>query len=204
MNTEIILVRHGQTQSNITGYYMGDLPEDMNETGYEQVRRVAKRLARLNIKSINTSPLKRTVNTARIIGQPHLLEPVNAPGLTELDIGDWQGLYRQDIKLRYSDIWQQWREDPSNVSLPHGESVPQLVDRVVNTFNEIVKSNQDELSVIVTHDIVIKTIITHVLGISNKAQRFFEVANASYSLIRWRGNTPRVITLNDTSHLEDD
>ena len=64
MTTTVLLVRHGQTESNVKGFFMGWSNEDLNETGYAQARRLSSRLASLPIDSVYTSPLKRTCSTA--------------------------------------------------------------------------------------------------------------------------------------------
>ena len=75
MSTTVLLVRHGQTESNITGYFMGWSNEDISQLGCAQAHNLSSRLASFPISSIYTSPLKRTVSTARILAEPHKLEP---------------------------------------------------------------------------------------------------------------------------------
>jgi broad specificity phosphatase PhoE len=74
MSTEILLVRHGQTKSNSTGYYMGWSSEDLSEEGIAQVQSLSARLSSLPIAAIYASPLQRTVTTADMIAKPHNLE----------------------------------------------------------------------------------------------------------------------------------
>ena len=74
MTTTILLVRHGQTESNVTGFYMGWSDQDLNEAGYTQVESLSARLASLPITAAYTSPLRRTYNTAATIARPHNLE----------------------------------------------------------------------------------------------------------------------------------
>ena len=62
MSTTVLLVRHGQTKSNITGYFMGWSNEDISDLGYAQVRSLSSRLAKFPIATIYTSPLKRAMN----------------------------------------------------------------------------------------------------------------------------------------------
>ena len=75
MATTVILIRHGQTDANITGFYMGWDEGDLNGTGYIQVRRLASRFAGLPIASIYTSPLMRAYKTAAILAESHNLRP---------------------------------------------------------------------------------------------------------------------------------
>lgn len=202
MTTTILLVRHGQTESNITGFFMGWSNEDLNEIGYTQARRLSSRLAGWPVASFYTSPLKRTYNTATIIAAPHKLELKVLDDLLEIQQGDWQGLHIDEISQRWPELWQQSRIDPSEVTLPNGESFQQVTERAVRTFEMIVANNQNKHVVIVTHDIVIRVLVAHTLGTSNSIYRRLEINNASLSIIRVIDSKARLITLNDTSHLD--
>ena len=88
MTTTVFLVRHGQTKSNISGYYMGWSDEDINDTGYAQVRRLSSRLSDSPIDAIYVSPLRRTCSTATVLAEPHRLELKVLDDLTEINLGD--------------------------------------------------------------------------------------------------------------------
>jgi len=202
MTTTVLLVRHGQTESNITGFFMGWSSEDLSDLGYAQAQRLSSRLASLPIASVYTSPLKRAYNTALILAKPHNLEPKVLDDLIEIRLGDWQGLHRDEISQKWPELWQQSRIDPSEVTLPNGESFQQVTDRAVRAFEMIVADNQDKQAVMVTHEVVIRVLVAHVLGTSNSIYRRFEVGNASLSIIRVSDGKARLVTLNDSSHLD--
>jgi len=202
MTTVLYLVRHGQTDSNITGYFMGWSNEDISDLGYAQVRSLASRLAKFPIASIYTSPLKRTYNTALILAQPHNLEPKILDDLIEIKLGDWQGLHRDEIIQRWPEIWRQSRIDPSEVTFPNGESLQQVTERAVRAYKMILADNVDKHVIAVTHDAVIRVLVAHVLGVSNRIYRHMEIGNASMSIIKVDDDRPRLTTLNDTSHLD--
>ena len=201
MTTTVLLVRHGQTKSNVTGFYMGWSDEDIDDVGYPQVHSLSSRLASLPIASVYSSPLQRTCTTAVILAKPHGLEVEVSDDLIELRLGDWEGLHMDEIRQRWPEIWQQSRIDPSDITLPNGESYQQVTERAVQMFDKIVAANQDKQAVIVTHEIVVKVIVAHVLGVSNSIYRRFEVNNASLSVVRIINGKARLAVLNDTSHL---
>ncbi|MDP2917784.1 MAG: histidine phosphatase family protein, partial [Dehalococcoidia bacterium] len=58
-------------------------------------------------------------------------------------------------------------------------------------------------TVLVSHEIVVKLIVAHVLGAPYSVYRRFEVANASLSEVRITDGRMKLITLNDTAHLGD-
>ncbi|MBL7126482.1 MAG: histidine phosphatase family protein [Dehalococcoidales bacterium] len=202
MSTTVFFVRHGQTKSNITGYFMGRSNEDISDLGYAQVRSLSSRLASLPVASMYTSPLPRTINTARILAEPHKLELKVLDDLIEIGLGDWQGLHRDEISQTWPEIWRQSRIDPSDVTFPNGESFQQVTERAVRAFNRIVADNTNRHALAVTHDAVIRVLAAHVLGTSNSIYRHMEINNASLSIIRVEDDRVRLVTLNDTAHLD--
>ena len=202
MTTSVFLVRHGQTESNITGFYMGWSDEDLNEVGYIQAGRLASRLAGLPITWVYTSPLRRVYTTATILAEPHKLEPKALDDLIEIQLGDWQGLHMDEIKRRWPELWHEWRTDPSKLTIPNGESLSDVTERAIRAFERIVGGNRGKQVVIVSHDVVVKVLVAHVLKVSNSIYRRFDISNASLSVIRVINGSPHLAMLNDTSHLE--
>ena len=133
MTATVLLVRHGQTDSNINGFFMGWSDEDINETGHTQAHRLSSRLAGLPVTSVYTSPLTRTCTTANILAAPHDLELKVLDDLIEIQTGDWQGLHIDKISQKWPELWQQSRIDPSEVALPNGESFQQVTERAVRS-----------------------------------------------------------------------
>ncbi len=201
MTTTVLLVRHGQTKSNVTGFYMGWSDEDLNDVGYTQVRCLSSRLAGLPIASVYTSPLRRAYNTAAILAEPHQLKLKVFDELTEIQLGDWQGLHMDEISRRWPELWQQWRTDPSGVVIPNGESLHEVTERAIPALHRIVETNQGKQAIIVAHEVIVKVIVAHVLGSPNSIYRRFEISNTSLTVIQFIDNKPRLIGLNDTSHL---
>ncbi len=201
MTTTVLLVRHGQANSNVTGYYMGWSNEDLSETGYTQVRSLSSRLASLPIASVYSSPLQRTCTTATILAKPHGLEVETSDDLIEIQIGDWQGLHIDEVGQRWPELWKQSRIDPSEITMPNGESFQQVTERAIRGFDKIVAANHGKQVIIVSHEIVVKVLIAHALGVSNSIYRRFEINNASLSAIRVIDGKTRLAMLNDTSHL---
>jgi phosphoserine phosphatase len=202
MATEVFLVRHGQTNANAGGFYIGWSNEDLNESGYTQARRLSERLTTLPIASIYTSPLRRAYTTAAILVEPHKLNLTVLDDLAEIRLGDWQGLHVNEIKNRWPELWEQSRTDPSELTLPNGESYIRVTERAVRALKTAIDTNQGKQAVIVTHEVIIKVLIAHVLGISNSIYRRIRVDNGSLSIIR-NGENLQLVRLNDTSHLED-
>ena len=65
--TEIILVRHGETEWNAGQIFRGRIDMELNETGNKQAELLVEYLSDLKIEAIHSSPLKRALRTAEII-----------------------------------------------------------------------------------------------------------------------------------------
>jgi broad specificity phosphatase PhoE len=203
MPTEVILVRHGQTSSNITGYYMGRSNEEMDSAGLVQTQRLSSRLANLPITSIYSSPLQRAYSTARVIAEPRSLKIKVLDDLTEIDFGEWQGLHMQEIKEKWPELWSEWRKDPSHIAIPGGETFSQIAVRSSRVLNLVIAENRGSTSIIASHEIVIKSMLIQALGASYSIFRRFEISNASISRLQVRGENLHVVTINDKYHLDN-
>ena len=202
MTTTILLIRHGQTRSNVTGYYMGWSNEDLDEVGYDQARKLSARLVGLPLASVYTSPLQRAHTTASIIAKPHGLEVKPLDDLIEIKLGDWEGLHESEIERRWPELWRQSQVDPSGLAFPNGESFGQVAERAVRAFDAVVAANQGKQAVIVTHDIIVRILAAYVMGVPNSIYRRIKANNASLSVVWVNEGAKRLATLNDTSHFE--
>jgi len=200
MPTAIYLIRHGQTDSNFKGIYMGRSNENINYTGYKQAYRLSSRLSAVSLSAIYSSPLRRAKVTADIISRPHRLGVVYLDEITEIFPGQWQGMKREEIKSRWPDLWYQSRHDPSNIRLPDGESYQEATKRALSGLNRVANEHRGGSVVMVTHDVIIRVLVAHVLGVTNSIYRHLEVDNASITRILI-DNPPLLATFNDTTHL---
>ncbi len=202
MTTTLLLIRHGQTNSNVSGLYAGWSEENLNELGYIQAHRLSYRLARLSLAAIYTSPINRAYTTAAILAEPHQLAVEVLDDLIEIQLGDWEGLYGDEIKRRWPRLWQQSRTDPTNIVLPNGESFEQVTMRAIRALNTVLRASQGKQVAIVTHEVIVKVLVAYALGVTNSIYRRIEIDNASLSILQIMNNSYQLVSMNDTSHLE--
>ena len=201
MKTTLLVVRHGQTLSNVTGRYMGWIDEDLSEKGVWQAERLSRRLGQRSIAAVYSSPLKRAFRTAEIIALPHSLPVHSLEELGEIRIGVWEGMFAPQIAEKFPELWHAWRSDPSGVQMPGGESLAQVQDRVIAAFNYITEANHGEQVLVVTHDVIVRLLVAYCLNVSAAIYRRLEVANASLTIIQATDSQCRLRLLNDTGHL---
>ncbi len=98
METEIILVRHGETVDNARQIMQGQTQGELNEHGWEQARQVAVRLEGECIDAVVSSDLQRAIQTAGVIAKPHGLTVETTPLLRERDWGGFTGRFIPDLR----------------------------------------------------------------------------------------------------------
>ena len=202
MSATLMLVRHGQTEWNVNGRYMGWTDEGLNEEGLRQAGMLARRLDRWPLSAVYSSPLRRAWRTAEIVACTHSLPVQKVEDLGEMRIGAWEGMYAGDIAARYPELWKTWRANPGDFRMPGGESLGEVRQRAVRAFSRIMDDSEGRLVLAVTHDVVVRLLAGHCLGVSADIYRHLEVGNASITVMERDGEKLRLRVLNDTAHLE--
>ncbi len=202
MNTTLLLVRHAQTASNTKGRYMGWIDEDLSEEGVWQAKQLSQRLSHWSISAIFSSPLNRALRTAKIVASPHDLTVQKLDGLGEIRIGAWEGMFAEEIAQKFPELWKAWRTDPSDVQMPGGERLSQVNERATSALETVMRDNQGQQVLAVTHDVIVRLLVAYCLQVSTSIYRRLEVTNTSLTVIQRTGDRYRLRLLNDTGHLE--
>jgi len=159
--TKLWLVRHGQTDWNLTGRWQGqslDAP-GLNKIGRAQVLLIRKQLKKLNLSAIYSSDLLRARQTAELIAESLGLTVALEPRLREIDLGVWEGMLSEEIATTYSQELAERARDPFHTHAPNGESPRVVTERVLAAVNEIAERHRDESILIVSHGIALAIMI---------------------------------------------
>jgi len=202
MTTRIHLIRHGVTASNLEQRYMGRSEEPLSNDGRLQARRLARRLADVELAALYCSPLRRAQETAEIIAQPHALRPQAAPEFIEIDLGRWEGLTAGEIEARDGEAWRTWCVDPARLRLPGIEAFAALGERVRRGMKALVKRHPDGTVAVVTHDGVVRVAVLDSLGTDLGLYRAIPVDNTGLTTLDFTPERTYLRALNDTGHLE--
>ncbi len=203
VTTTLVLIRHGQTASNVEGYFMGwsDIP--LNETGRMQAKKLAERLKDQRIDVLYSSPLMRAFETAEMVAKEHGLTPKPLPELKEMNYGDWQGLKRADIRQKYPELWKKLLQFDPDMCFPGGESYRELIERSIRAYDIIVKAEEGKIIAAVSHQGFLRPLVMHVLGAHHSVCPKIEFGNTSVSVVKITDGNARLVSLNDMCHLED-
>lgn len=161
---EIYIVRHGETVANrkneLQGYY--DTP--LTEQGNKQAKTVASELSDGMFDMLFSSPLKRALDTAKILAQEANTDIRIAEQLKEICYGDWEGKAKDN--LRSLDSWDDREADkyhfrhPGSFRETPGESYAAIYDRVVGFFSGLWSTGYERV-LVVTHLGVLRNLKKH-------------------------------------------
>ena len=189
--TRILLVRHAptdETGSRLTGRLPG---VSLGEEGERAALATARALADLDLAAIYSSPIERTMETARILARPHGLSPIREPGITEIDFGSWTG--RTLESLRQEEQWKTVQSRPSRFRFPGGESFAEAQARSVESVRRIAGERDGGTVVVVSHCDTIKLVLSHFLGQPLDHFQRLRISTVSVSDLRLGGNGPPVV-----------
>ncbi len=164
--TEFWLVRHGQTEWNLTGRWQGQATDapGLNDTGLAQALTIHEQLKGIEISTIYSSDLLRARQTAELVAQPLGLSVTLEPRLREINLGVWEGMPSDEIEAKYPKELSERARNPFNTRAPDGESPREVADRVLSAVNEIASKHRNESILIVAHGISLAVIICHSEG----------------------------------------
>ena len=199
--TQVIIVRHGQTQWNIKGVRQGHLDSPLTEKGLAQAEALGERLAREKFSVLYSSDLGRAVQTARMISRTTGHAIVTDVRLRERHLGIFQGLDAEEIKERYPEEYRLHRTLGPDYVIPGGESMHQQVARNVACLNEVAEKHAGETIAVVSHGGVLSGLFRHIFSIPFQAPRRFEFVNASLNLFTYEEGHWMLRTWGDVSHL---
>lgn len=100
--TTLYLVRHGETVDNARQIMQGQTQGELNENGILQAIQLSEAWKDRLLDAVIASDLKRSVDTARIIAEPHGLEVQTTPLLRERDWGSFTGRFIPELK---GEVW---------------------------------------------------------------------------------------------------
>jgi len=127
----LIFARHGRTAWNLAGRYQGRSDPPLSPEGEADARIVARKLSEDRPAAIVASPSKRTMMTARIVGNLLGLSRIQVDGrLLELAYGAWEGLTQAEIKARWPEQLRIWKHTPEAMRFPGGETLEQARARL--------------------------------------------------------------------------
>jgi probable phosphoglycerate mutase len=192
--SDFYLIRHGDhdwLKKGIAGRIPG---VHLNALGKEQADELTKRLAKIKFDAIFSSPLERAMETAEPVARAKEMKVEVAPGIIELDFGEWSGATFD--KLKADKRWAAWNEHRSVIRMPGGEIMSEVQSRAVGFLEKLNAQNSKGTFALFSHGDVIRAALCYFLGTPLDLLPRLDVDPASVSIVQLGEGGPRVIAVN--------
>ena len=182
----VYLVRHGETELNVSDCLRGRADVALNATGRSQAEALGRAFSGVRARRVLSSPLQRALNTCRLAGLGDEAQVLD--DLVEWDYGDYEGRTSEEVHRTDPD-WLVFKD-----GCPNGESpaeVGQRIDRVI----EQVRGAGGDVAVF-AHGHVLRVFVARWLGLDAAEGRFFDLDTATYNMLGYYHASPAVLRWN--------
>ena len=157
---KLYVLRHGETNENITGIMQGNMETVLNELGRKQAESVRNKVKEAGIDLVISSPKKRAVETAQIAAPniPIILDD----RLLSRNHGEFEGMQRNQVNLK--DYWN----IKLNKQFEKAESMGEIFNRVSSLLNDISINYSDKTVLLVIHGGISVAINAYFFGIPSE------------------------------------
>jgi broad specificity phosphatase PhoE len=196
--TMFLLVRHAMCDPvgrTIAGRTPGI---HLNAVGQRQAEIVAERLSKLTLAGVYSSPMERAMETAGPIALRHRVGVQPAPGVNEVDFGEWTGKSIEELDQLPG--WRRFNEFRSGTRIPGGENMAEVLSRGVRELERLrqLHPGSGTLVAVVSHGDVLRMLVTHALGMAPDLLHRLELSPASVTVLQMEDYGPRLLLLNST------
>lgn len=201
MAVRILLIRHGETAWNRGKIFRGTHDVPLNDNGLEQARHLAEALRGREIHAAYTSPLSRATETARVVLEPHGLDPVVEQGLKDFHYGDWTGLEEAVVAAKWPEEHEQWTKAPHGLRVPGGDTLTEVREKAFGAMENLVRAHDGQTIALFAHRVVNKVLVLAVLGLGLDRFPYIRQDNCCLNQLQWKDGEYIVIGLNDVNHI---
>jgi len=163
--TRLYLVRHGAVQAE--GIFYGHLDVQLSAEGVAQLGRTAAALAALELAAVYCSDLARAAHSARLLAEPHGLQPVEDPAFREMNLGVLEGLGHEEARRSHPALAVKRYEDMWSFRFPGGENLQDIADRARPALADLLARHSEphEAVALVAHNSVNRVLLGDALGL---------------------------------------
>ena len=199
--TELILIRHGETEWNSQLRMQGHSNSNLSAEGQAQIQALGQWMKNVPFDHIYSSDSLRAKQTAEAITQFSGHELKIDLRLREKNLGVFEGLTSEEARERHPEVFRLFKTAGSKYVIDEGESTQQLQDRALEIVNEIRIKHPEERVLLVTHGGFIRVVMKHSLGLSLETPTRFLIRNTGVFRLVWEDKW-LVSQMGGVSHLE--
>jgi broad specificity phosphatase PhoE len=181
----LVLVRHGETDWNLSGRAQGHADIPLNATGQAQAQAVAAVMARFAPVRLWSSDLARARQTAEAITLTTGLDIELDPRLREYDVGERSGLTLDEAAERFPEELSAYRAGRTATLVPGEETTEQVRDRVVPALLDCFGAlSGGETGIAVLHGACLRVGLMGVIGWPwEQARALTGIENGAYCVL---------------------
>lgn len=203
--TKVYITRHGQTQWNIKGIMQGQKDSPLTDKGRMQASWLSERVQELDIQHMYSSSSGRAYETAELVKGKSTYPLLKSDDLREMYLGAWEGHTFEENKVTHPEQFYNFWHAPHRFEPHDCETFEQLKDRVIGFIETKVKEHEGDSILIVTHALVLKTILNHYKNHPLKELFAGKFAHsASLTLIEFDANRCYVKMESDITHYKEE
>lgn len=199
---ELVLLRHGETAGQSSVRFYGSTDIELSESGKEQMKRAGDVLRQQTFKTIITSPLRRSRDSASIALNGHSVELLIIEHFREIHFGEFEGLTKKEIEERNPDFYKKWHKSGTFSRFPGGESKIEFYNRIkeaaLDVFNRV-----EFPALAVLHKGVIRGIISALLDVPPNELTGHPIELGSIHRLRKVYGIWKLVKENEIDHLGD-
>ncbi len=205
MSGRLILVRHGQSHSNVARRLDTRPPgAELTDFGREQARLFAR--SRRPPGLLLHSVARRAEQTAAEIGAELVTPPTGVEGIHEVQAGELEDRDDDAAIALFNEVYQRWHSGELNTPMPGGESGHEVLDRYLPVLADLRRRYLDDEHwtrdiVVVSHGAAIRLAAAVLAGVDSsfvldhhlantEAVTLVPVTDDRWSCVRWGSMTP--------------
>jgi alpha-ribazole phosphatase/probable phosphoglycerate mutase len=136
------------------------------------------------VTHIFSSPLSRCAEPALAWAKEADLSCNIDQRLKELSYGGWEGLTAAEIEQQFPGMLAAWREDPTHMTPPNGESMLDFAARTSSFLDDLLAEYGSGYILIVAHSGTIRLLLAHALGAPIESTRHLNMPYACWSRLQ--------------------
>ncbi len=199
--TDLLFIRHGETDWNVQQRFQGQLDVPLNATGHAQAQRMAAALINDRHDVLYSSDLQRAMQTAAPLAAAWSHQPHTLPEFREQSFGVLEGLDGTTVRAQRPQEWQRWLEFRADYALPGGESTQQFHQRVTAAVRLLVATHAGRRIAVVTHGGVLDMLWRSAQGLPLDGPRECDIPNTGINKMRWVNGGLQVVQWANAAHL---
>lgn len=202
MSLNLYFLRHGETTHSQTGGYCGFIDPELTDAGAQMAQAFADTYKNLSWAAVFSSPMKRTIATAKPLCDALGIEPQLREGLKEINYGKWEDRTQAYVKEHYTEDYLHWQREPAWNPPTDGETTIQIASRASSVLAEIEQKYTSGNVLVISHKATIRIMLCNLLGIDlGRYRDRLDMPVATVSVVKFDFHGPMLQKLGDRTHL---